>query len=246
VARNKRRSSAKRYLDLAKVTTRHERKGFNLKYNPDSHWSTAFYKGLNDIQYKDGKYITNSNRDDAAGFCLDTLSTHKQHPTPVVDGQDILTTRTDYVNRYSSTLQTTSYNFSATDTTTESCVGVVKAQPLYHKNPCQYAADLQMLELKEELSYVFYTDTGTHKPIDCIRVDGASDEGPSHEEVQFYWTERHIYSRKVATLVSSGSSYLNRVELQNGCLTLGHANTFIPSTLSGSCIDPSSGSVNEN
>jgi len=39
---------------------------------------------------------------------------------------------------------------------------------------------------------------------------------------------------------------LNCVELQNGCLALRHANTFIPSTLSGSCIDLNSGSVDEN
>ena len=42
----------------------------------------------------------------------------------------------------------------------------------------------------------------------------------------------------------SGSSYLNRVELQNGCLALGHANLFIPSTLSGSNMDPRTGRVN--
>lgn len=44
----------------------------------------------------------------------------------------------------------------------------------------------------------------------------------------------------MATLVttrSSGSSYLNRVELQNGCLSRGHSSTFIPSTLAGSCMD---------
>ena len=28
--------------------------------------------------------------------------------------------------------------------------------------------------------------------IECIRVDGASDEGLSHEEVQYWWTERHL------------------------------------------------------
>ena len=39
----------------------------------------------------------------------------------------------------------------------------------------------------------------------------------------------------LVTLRSSGSSYLNRVELQNGCLSLAHANLFIPSTLNGSC-----------
>ena len=40
----------------------------------------------------------------------------------------------------------------------------------------------------------------------------------------------------MATLItarSSGASYLNRMELQNGCLTRGHANLFIPSTLNG-------------
>ena len=45
---------------------------------------------------------------------------------------------------------------------------------------------------------------------------------------------------RLATLVttrSSGSSYLNRVELQNGCLSRGHRNLFIPSTLSGSCME---------
>lgn len=68
---------------------------------------------------------------------------------------------------------------------------------------------------------------------------GASDEGPSHDEVQFFWTLEHLNNSRLATLVtvrSSGSSYLNRVELQNGCVTRGHANVFIPSTLNGSCM----------
>ena len=42
---------------------------------------------------------------------------------------------------------------------------------------------------------------------------------------------------------SSGSSYLNRVELQNGCLALAHANLFIPSTLSGFAFSPETGAV---
>lgn len=75
------------------------------------------------------------------------------------------------------------------------------------------------------------------------------DEGPSHEEVQFLWTEWHLKQQKVVTLVtarSAGSSYMNRVELQNGCLALGHSNLFIPSTLAGSCLDASScGGVNQ-
>ena len=100
-----------------------------------------------------------------------------------------------------------------------------------------------MLCEKEKLKPVFQ-----NKQIDCVRVNGAMDEGPSHELVQYWWTEWHVRQRKVATLVtahSSGSSYLNRVELQNGCLSLGHANTFIPSTLAGSCIDQNTGQVNE-
>lgn len=68
-------------------------------------------------------------------------------------------------------------------------------------------------------------------------------------EVQFWWTGRHIEEKKVVTMVtshSSGSSYLNRVELQNGCLAVAHANLFIPSTLNGIPIDPSTGSVDES
>ena len=82
----------------------------------------------------------------------------------------------------------------------------------------------------------------------CIRVDGASDEGPSHHEVQFLWTEQHLVSGSYATVVTcrnSGGSYLNRVELQNGCLALGHANLCIPSTLGGSCVDSATGKIDE-
>ena len=68
-------------------------------------------------------------------------------------------------------------------------------------------------------------------------MDGGVDEGPNHMEVQFLWTERHFNKAKICTIVTSrfsGGSYLNKVELQNGCLSLGHANLFIPSTIHGS------------
>ena len=45
IHRNKRRKSAARYKGLAEVTQHHARKGFILKYNPDSHWSAALYRG---------------------------------------------------------------------------------------------------------------------------------------------------------------------------------------------------------
>ena len=54
---------------------------------------------------------------------------------------------------------------------------------------------------------------------------------------------------KLVTLIttrSSGSSYLNKVELMNGCIALGHSNTFIPSTLGGSCYDKDTGGVNQD
>ena len=81
VARNKRHLSSQRYKGVAKVTRR-ARKGFSLKYNPDSHLSAAFYKGLNSIQLRDGADICVMNRDDAAG---------KQYSTPSVKASDILT-----------------------------------------------------------------------------------------------------------------------------------------------------------
>ena len=47
----------------------------------------------------------------------------------------------------------------------------------------------------------------------------------------------------LVTARNSGASHLNRVELQNGCLALAHANLFIPSNLSGSCFSPETGKI---
>ena len=107
-----RHKSAQRYKGMAKVTTRRARKGFQLKYNPDFRWSNAFYNGLNYVQLRDGSDLTVVNRDDASGFRLDSLPTHKQYRTTSVIGCDTLTTHTDYVNPYPSIIQTTSYNFT--------------------------------------------------------------------------------------------------------------------------------------
>ena len=56
------------------MTSRRARKGFQLRYNPDFHWSNALYRGLDYIQLEDGSDITIVNRDDASGFQLDTLN----------------------------------------------------------------------------------------------------------------------------------------------------------------------------
>ena len=179
-------------------------------------------------------------RDDQAGFRLDTMTTSKQNATLCCKDNLPLTTRTDYVNQYPSVLQTTCYNFAATETTSEVCAGVVKAKKLFFKNPAQHYADMMMIEGNEEIKPAFLNPvTGKRKEIECIRVDGGGDEGPVHQEVQYWWTKRHLIKETKAIMVttrSSGSSYKNRVELQNGCLALGHANLFIPSTLNGSCM----------
>ena len=42
---------------------------------------------------------------------------------------------------------------------------------------------------------------------------------------------------------NTGASYLNHVELQNGCLALAHANLFISSNLYGTCFNPETGEI---
>ena len=72
------------------------------------------------------------------------------------------------------------------------------------------------------------------KTIDCIRVDGGADEGPSHLEVQFRWTKWHVKEGRELTLVTtrnSGASCYKPVEPQNGVVDRVHVNLFIPSTL---------------
>ena len=248
VAWNKRRKSAARYKGLAQVVQRRARKGFTLKDNPNAHWSSALYAGFDKLQYTNGNNIMNLGRDDQAGFRLDSMTTHKQHGTLCLKNEVPLTTRTDYVNRYPSVLQTTSYNFPATGTTDEICAGVVKAEPLHCKNPAQHFEDLLMVEDKPEVKPAFHNhQTGKLKEIECARVDGGADEGPIHKEVQYWWTKRHPQKGHKATLIStrnSGESYRNRVQLQNGCLALGHTNLFIPSTWYGSCLE--NGKVNSD
>lgn len=129
-------------------------------------------------------------------------------------------------------LQTTSYNFTGTATTSEICAGIVKVAKVFPKNPAQHFADLEMLSGQPEFHSVFRNSLG------CIRVDGATDKGPSHD---VWWTVRHLKHKKLVSSHSSGFSYLNRVELQNGCLSPGHTNLFIPSTLCCSTYSPETG-----
>ena len=110
--------------------------------------------------------------------------------------------------------------------------GMVKNHFSFRKNPSQHAADFKFLKTTQE-----FKNDSTNKPVDCIRVDGATDERPSILEVQFLWTEVHLVEEKICTCLAarnSGGSFLNRVELVNGCIARAHSNIFIPCTLNGS------------
>ena len=239
--RHKRWRSSQRYKEAAQLRFRKATKGFNLKLQPDDHWSRSMYCQLEMLVKGANKSIW-FGRDDQAGIRCDTTYTHKQQGSLSVT--NTVTTRTDFLNKNATVLQITSYNFPETDDYPEVCVGVVKAHLVHGKNPSQHMADLMMLEKKEELAMLF---NNTDKEYVC--VDGASDEGPSHVEVQFIWTERHLVrGTKLMAVTSrcSGDSYLNRVELQNGQLAMGHGNTHIPSTLNGEPLDDNGKNVVKN
>ena len=149
------------------------------------------------------------------------------------------------MNKHPSLLQTTSYNFSATKTTKEMAAGIVKGSKAFLKNPAQHFADLKMLTQLLLLN-LFLHSSGPVKAIECIRVDGSCDEGPTHEEVCFWWTVHHLEQGNIVTFLTSrasGSSCLNCFQLQNGCLALGHSNLFTPSTIWGSVYDEETGNV---
>ena len=75
-----------------------------------------------------------------------------------------------------------------TENTGQVSVGVVKAPGVLHeKTATQHLDDLYSLKEKPKMDVRFQGKT-----IDCIRVDGGSDEGPSHLEVQFRWTDRYL------------------------------------------------------
>jgi hypothetical protein len=80
-----------------------------VQYNPGSHWSSVL-SWFELIHYENRRDILNINRDDASGFRFDTMTTYV---TTTVQGCDV-NTRTDYVNKHPSVLQTTSYNFTGT------------------------------------------------------------------------------------------------------------------------------------
>lgn len=173
VSRNTRKRSSARYKAVAKVIQKRARKGFNMKYNPDTHWSNALYSSLDALHYQDGSNIVNLGRDDQAGFRLDTMTSYRFHGTICIKGKESLTTRTDYVNKYPSNLQTTSYNFAGKKTAGEVRMGVVKAPVLFKKKSAQHLADVELLSQDEHCKSTFLKPlTGRKKDIECVRMGG--------------------------------------------------------------------------
>lgn len=123
VHRNKRRISSKRYKGVANITYQQASRGFSLKFNPDTKRSRSLYKCLDKVQI-DGKHMLLLNRDDQAGFRLDSTLTHNNTPSLNVSSPT-LTTHTDFLNKHQTQLQATSYNFTKTATTSEVYIGAV-------------------------------------------------------------------------------------------------------------------------
>ena len=249
VAHNPHRKASVNYKGVAKVTCRQARKGFEIKYNPDSHWFNAFYQGLDTVQYKDGRDELLLNRDDLSAFRLDTMCTSNKAPTHCMQGQPALTTKTDYQAHYHNTLQTTSCNFTASENTGEVCVAVMKSAAIHTKGPSQHLVDLMFLEQKDKIRHVFQNmETDKAKEIECIRVDSGGDKALYHNEIQFWWTLREVEKPTQMQLITSrysGGSSLNRGELQNACETKACAGLFIPSTLNGSNYKKHSGQIDQ-
>ena len=90
------------------------------------------------------------------------------------------------------------------------CAGIVKVSLVHEKSPTQHMADLLMLEEKVQGGFnMLFKDKDT----EFVHVDGATDEGPSHVEVQFLWSERHLKKGRILTMITSrcsGDSHLNR------------------------------------
>ena len=144
--------SSKWYKCVAIIKYQRPRKGFSLKYNADTKWTRALYKWLDKLQI-DGSHIL-LNRDDQAGFCLDSTFPHKNMPSLNVHSSN-LTTHTEFLNKHQTQLQTTSYNFTETSAASEVCAAIVKPAGVHQKNPTQYTVNMEILQTTESYYPLF-------------------------------------------------------------------------------------------
>lgn len=85
------------------------------------------------LQFKDGSDKMILNRDDQAGFSLDSTYTHKNHKAVCLEGKPELTSHSDYVSKHEGLLETSSYLFMNTENTGQVSVLVVKAPGVLHE-----------------------------------------------------------------------------------------------------------------
>ena len=92
-----------------------------------------------------------------------------------------------------------------TTNTAEKCVAVAKPHHPIEKPPTQHFCDFLVLKEKEELK-AWMNDKTVH----CVRVDGASDEGPVQKKSNFAGHCLHISKATECTVVTtrhSGDSF---------------------------------------
>ena len=105
----------------------------------DESWCSLEYSYVSQLglpSVEQWNSASSSKRDATAEFRLDTTFTYKKHKRIQLLVSQVLTKRTDYVNKYPSLLQTTKYKFLPTSSTPASCIGDVKPHVLHVKNPC--------------------------------------------------------------------------------------------------------------
>ena len=78
-------------------------------------------------------------------------------------------------------------------------VGLVSCLFISEQDSAQHFADLAMIENEEAVRPAFVNcTTGDQKDIKCIQVNGSADEGPVHEEVQYWWTRCHLETKRLS------------------------------------------------
>ena len=245
VARNARHKSSSWYLGWAGIVSRKIRKGRPQLFNPDAHWSAAFYLGLEHLYFATDVDKSVVNRDDQAGKRLHSTYTNMAQKSMMIQDCPTQTITSDYIfAEIKGVIQPSNYlstGFRNPGAKTR-LLSVVKANEVHPKTPMQHLNDLQEIVTKHpKMRGCFYDSKGERKKIELIMVDSGPDENPQSGSVRVSHVKRHLESETylhVVTARAAGSSRLNPVERFNGNMGNAINNVFIPATLLGSHGDP--------
>ena len=123
--------------------------------------------------------------------CILSPHTPHIHLLRSVGRKYYITTHTDYVNRYPSSfrpLLTISLLRRNRRVVCCSCKGCESVP----NNPTQHYGDIEMLSGLPELQPALTKSSGLPKRNERVRLDGANNEGPRHDEVRFWWIDIHL------------------------------------------------------